>query len=90
MYMLPGVPSSKMNLYKDLRLLEFARTILPKYDIVCCQEVFYTLNGRKEKLKDLAAVLGFTYSARSPRPKLFCRHLTDGGILTLSRFPIIE
>lgn len=48
MFLLPNIPQFGFNLYKDQRMMEFAKTILPQFDITCCQEVFYTLNARKD------------------------------------------
>lgn len=90
MYMLPGIPRFGISLHKDLRLLEFVRTVLPEFDIICCQEVFYTLNNRKQQLIHLAQMAGFPYHATSSKPSLFFQSVTDSGLLTLSRFPIVK
>ena len=33
---------------------------------------------------------GFPYHAKSPKPELFGSTFTDAGLLTISRFPILE
>lgn len=90
MFCLPGLPRVGLSQHKDLRILEFSRSILPKYDICCLQEVFYFFNSRKESLSHTAQLAGFPFQARSARPGLFSTDGTDGGLLTLSRYPIVE
>ena len=86
MYMLPEPAGG--HTCKDLRNLEFVRSVLPQYDICCLQETFISLNCRKEDLITLGALAGFPYYGKSARPGLFTPAMTDGGLLTLSRFPI--
>jgi sphingomyelin phosphodiesterase len=91
MYMLPDLPSfGGIDLHKNLRMHHFSKDIMPQYDICCLQEVFYTVNSRKENLTTIAQHSGFPYHAKSSLPGLFTGKLSDGGLLTLSRFPIIE
>ena len=86
MYMLPEPAGG--HTCKGLRTLEFVRSMMPQYDICCLQETFITLNQRKEDLITLGAMAGFSYYAKSVRPGLLTPAMTDGGLLTLSRFPI--
>lgn len=90
MFLLPNIPQFGLNLYKEQRMLEFVKTVLPQFDIICCQEVFYTFNARKDQLINYAQLSGYPYSAKSPKPGLFSVKSTDAGLLTLSRFPIIQ
>ena len=89
--MLPTVPFDRF-VYKDMRALEFSRNIIPKYDIICLQEVFHNwfLDARKNLFEDISKRNGFSYSARSPAPKYYKGHLTDAGLLIISRFPILQ
>jgi sphingomyelin phosphodiesterase len=48
------------------------------------------LNSRKSQLTQIAAHAGFLYSAKSALPKCCSFKITDGGLLTLSKYPIIE
>jgi len=41
-------------------------------------------------MTQIAAHAGFQYSAKSALPKFCSLRLTDAGLLTLSRYPIIE
>jgi hypothetical protein len=65
MYMLPGLPEGKVKLHKDDRMKQFVIRVLPEFDIICCQETFYTVNARKETLNHYAQMSGFAYSAKS-------------------------
>jgi endonuclease/exonuclease/phosphatase family metal-dependent hydrolase len=75
--------------FKDARLDEFVKH-LDSFDIICNQEVFTTLNTRKQRLITYAKKAGLIYHAVSDPPSLFSGYATDGGLLTLSRFPIME
>jgi len=63
---------------------------MQNFDILTLQEVFYTLNDRKESLIQYAAQNGFPFSAKSCFPKMHSPFVVDGALLTLSRFPIVE
>ncbi len=84
----PPVKTNESD-YKDARLEEFAKK-LEDFDIVCCQEVFSTLNSRKQRLITYAQKCGFLYFASGDQPPLFSGYATDGGLVILSRFPIVE
>ncbi|KAM3147690.1 Sphingomyelin phosphodiesterase 2 [Paramecium bursaria] len=45
---------------------------------------------RKMKLKHKALKQGLTYQAESPSPSFFSGQMVDGGLVTLSRYPIIS
>jgi hypothetical protein len=96
MFMLPMIPNPNtmmLPIMKDYRLLEFCRNIMPQYDVICLCEVFHSwfFDGRKNLIRDISQKAGFSFSSRSPAPVYTNgRHLTDGGLLTLSRFPIVD
>lgn len=72
---------------KDERLQRFAQ-LLEQYDVVCLQEIFGAFSQRRDWLVDVAERVGFLEthrSATSVRP----RFLVDGGLLILSRLPIV-
>ena len=76
--------------YKSERLNDFISTHLKEYDIICFQEMFDTFHNRKKIMIQQAFNNGFFYSLSSPTPSFFSRYLIDGGLLILSRFPIVE
>ena len=84
----PGIKNNKSD-FKDKRLVDFI-DILFKYDVVCLQEMFDTLNYRKIKMKIEAYRVGFEHSAESDQMSIFSKYAIDGGLLTLSRYPIIK
>lgn len=74
--------------YKDARCEEFIKYI-NDYDILCLQEIFGFLNKRKQKLVKACFKSGFYFHASSRDPSFFSTFLIDGGIMTLSKFPIV-
>ena len=90
MFMRPPPVKTNASDFKDARLDEFVKRHLDEFDIICHQEVFTTLNTRKQRLITYAKKAGYTYHAVNDMPSLFSGYATDGGLLTLSRFPIIE
>lgn len=89
MFMRPPPVKTNASDFKDARLDEFVKK-LDDFDIICHQEVFSTLNTRKQRLITYAKKAGLTYHAVNDPPGLFSGYATDGGLLILSRFPIIE
>ena len=89
MFMRPPPVKTNASDYKDARLDEFVKQF-DNFDIICHQEVFTTMNTRKHRLITYAKKAGLIYHAVSDIPSLFSGYATDGGLLTLSRFPIIE
>ena len=83
-------PPIKNNIsdYKDARCQEFLQYI-NDYDIICLQEVFGFLNKRKHKIVKTCFKSGFHFYASSISPSFFSTFLVDGGLLTLSKFPIV-
>ena len=84
----PPVKTNESD-YKDDRLNEFAK-VLDQFDIICNQEVFTTLNSRKQRLIGYAQRAGLVYYALPDLPSFFSGFATDGGLLVLSRFPIVR
>ena len=89
LFMRPPLIKTNSSDFKEARLQEFIKC-LPDYDIMCLQEVFTTFNTRKQRLISYAMKAGFQYHAQSEEPSLFSSFVTDGGLLILSRFPILE
>jgi endonuclease/exonuclease/phosphatase family metal-dependent hydrolase len=83
----PPVKNNESD-HKNDRLKEFAK-VLKDYDVICLQEMFGFLNKRKHKLINCANKSGFGYYAESPSPSFFSTYVADGGLLVLSRFPIV-
>eukprot|EP00347_Sterkiella_histriomuscorum_P022181 403331390 len=89
LYMRPPPVKTNESDFKDARLEEFVHHF-EDYDVICNQEVFTTLNSRKQKLITYAHRAGFMYHCISDPPPFFSGYATDGGLVILSRFPIIE
>jgi endonuclease/exonuclease/phosphatase family metal-dependent hydrolase len=87
--MRPPLIKTNQSDHKEDRLTEFVKE-LSRFDIVCLQEVFTTFNTRKQRLISYGAKSGLSWSVVSQEPSLFSGYLTDGGLLIMSRFPIIE
>jgi endonuclease/exonuclease/phosphatase family metal-dependent hydrolase len=85
----PGIHTNKSD-YKDLRVLYFLKHFSKEYDIICLQEVFSTLNRRRRHIKQVGKSQGFLYTHEGPNCKIILGELTDGGLLILSKFPILE
>jgi endonuclease/exonuclease/phosphatase family metal-dependent hydrolase len=89
MFMRPPPVKTNATDFKDARLDEFVKQ-LDNFDIICFQEVFTTLNTRKQRLISYAQKAGLIHHAVCEAPSLFSGYATDGGLLIVSRFPIIE
>jgi len=83
----PGVKNNASD-HKDERLKGFIK-ILKDFDIICLQEMFGFLNKRKHKLIRCATKAGFLFYADSSSPSFFTSFVVDGGLLVLSRFPLL-
>ena len=90
MFLRPPFVHNNLGDLKDARTLHFCEHILPRYDILCLQEVFGTLNSRKERIIAAGKAAGLIYYAESPAPGFWSSYVTDGGLLILSRFPIVN
>ena len=75
--------------YKDQRLNDFVE-LLPYFDIICFQEVFTTFNDRKHRLIREGAKAGLKYYVSAKVPSFFSKYISDGGLLILSRYEIVE
>lgn len=75
--------------WKDERLDDFLK-ILHNYDIICLQEMFGSFSNRKSKLIRAATKNGLFYYVELTPPNFYSKYLVDGGLLILSRFPIIK
>ncbi|CAG9324591.1 unnamed protein product [Blepharisma stoltei] len=89
LFLRPPLIKNNKSDYKDERLTYFINEILDSYDLICLQEVFGTLTRRRNRLIKSAVQAGF-YFSQSPAPSFWSNQITDGGLLVLSRFPIIE
>ncbi|KAL4438416.1 hypothetical protein ABPG74_009455 [Tetrahymena malaccensis] len=84
----PPIKNNKDD-YKNERTKLFLNSI-SDFDIICLQELFGFLNQRKHKIIFNAMKQGYFYHATSPSPSFFSSYLVDGGLVTISRHPIIE
>lgn len=82
-FMRPPLVCNKRGDYKDERLDEFIKE-LPKFDVVALQEIFRFATNRQSRLIKEAASAGLRYHTAAPM------HFIDGGLLILSRFPILS
>ena len=85
----PPPVNSNNGDYKDARLNDFLEQ-LQNFDIICFQELFTTLNNRKHKMIKEGEKVGLKYYSSPRVPSFFSKYLTDSGLLTLSRYKIIE
>ena len=85
----PPVNTNK-NDYKDSRLKDFVKEELPKFDIICFQELFTTLNDRKHRMIREGAKVGLKYYYSSKVPSFFSKYLCDSGLLILSKYEIVD
>ena len=89
LFMRPPPVRTNASDFKDARLKEYVKQ-LHRLDIICHQEVFSTLNTRKQRLITYAKKAGLNYHVACPQPSLVSGYFVDGGLVILSRFPIIE
>jgi len=85
----PGFAHNTGDDRKDERLTRFVEHHLRNYDVVCLQEMFGSFSQRREWLLGEADRLGFHdkhASSTSVRP----RFIMDGGLLILSRLPMVS
>jgi endonuclease/exonuclease/phosphatase family metal-dependent hydrolase len=83
----PGIKSNKGD-FKNERIDHFIKHQLNNYDVVCFQECFSFGSGRQDRVLDAARAMGLEYAQHSQH-KCFCELSIDGGLVVLSRFPII-
>ena len=85
----PPVNTNKDD-YKDSRVEDFVKDELQKFDIICFQELFTTLNDRKHRMIREGAKVGLQYYYSSKVPSFFSKYLVDSGLLILSRYEIVD
>ena len=86
----PDVPMSSFTEYQDIRMKLFVKHVLPQYDIVSLQEMFHMpLTSRRNRFIELAKSEGFYWSHHTNRTSSLSPNI-DGGLLILSRFPIVH
>jgi len=84
----PGIKNNEDD-FKEERLDEFIE-VMDSYDVIGLQEMFSSFSSRVNKLIDAAHKKGFYYSLKSVPHGTFSSFLVDGGLLLLSKYPIIE
>ncbi len=87
-FLRPPLIKNNENDWKDERLADFCNQI-HKFDIICLQEMFGSFNNRKQMLIRAASLAGFFFYVDTGSPSFVSKYLVDGGLLILSRFPII-
>lgn len=76
--------------YKSERMSIFTSQHINDFDILCLQESFDYLNIRPYRLLQAAYKKGFHYFFRSAPPTLQSDFVSDGGLVILSRYPIVD
>lgn len=87
-----GMASSALdfNLYQYERLLDIIKAF-QEFDVVCLQEVFAGLFSEiREIFIQYATKAGFLYIVTDDDPPSGGTYLFDGGLVILSRFPIVS
>lgn len=84
----PPVKNNESD-WKEARLADFIQE-LKNFDIVCLQEMFSSFNNRKQQLIKFANKSGLFFYCNAPSPSFFSKFMVDGGLLILSRFPIVD
>lgn len=87
-FLRPPLIKNNENDWKDERLADFC-SLIHNFDIVCLQEMFGTFNNRKQMLIRAASLAGFFFYVDTSSPSFNSKYMVDGGLLILSRFPII-
>ena len=73
---------------KDQRMEHFMK-IMDEFDVICLQEIFGSFNTRKQGLIFKSQKQGYLYHAASPDPPFCSFKVAEGGLLTLSKYPIV-
>ena len=84
----PGI-TARGNDYKKERMKEFLDTAIDNYDVICFEELFGSFTSKRTKFIEKAKKHGFLYHYSSHRP-MYPVYPVDGGVVILSRYPIIE
>lgn len=85
----PPFVSNHGNDYKDERLAIIAERV-KGFDIVCFQELFGSFSSRRHGMLQTLGDAGFKFHALAPPPRLQRGQLVDGGVVVLSKLPIVE
>jgi endonuclease/exonuclease/phosphatase family metal-dependent hydrolase len=88
-FLRPPPIKNNENDWKDERLEDFCKEI-HNFDIICLQEMFGTFSSRKQNLIRHATKTGFFFYIDTSSPSFMSKYLIDGGLVILSRFPIIS
>ncbi|GAM25651.1 hypothetical protein SAMD00019534_088260 [Acytostelium subglobosum LB1] len=66
-------------------------SIIGQFDICCFQELFSSFSYRQRRFLERAKTQGFVHTAASPHPPyLRSTYLVDGGLVVISKYPIVE
>jgi endonuclease/exonuclease/phosphatase family metal-dependent hydrolase len=90
LFLRPPFVKTNSSDYKDARTDYFITSVLGSHDVYCLQEVFGALSSRKSRIIKAAMAKGYLHITESPSPSFFSSYLIDGGLLILSRFPILD
>jgi endonuclease/exonuclease/phosphatase family metal-dependent hydrolase len=88
-YMRPPLIKSNESDHKELRLSQFEKHI-NDFDVIALQEMFALGSSRQDRFIAAARKYGFNYYCRSIAPPFFSLKFVDGGLLILSKYPIVE
>ncbi|ORX87660.1 hypothetical protein BCR32DRAFT_274268 [Anaeromyces robustus] len=88
-FLRPPPVHDKLSDYKEERVKLIGDTVVPNYDIIAFEEAFGSLNKRRDALKEYGKKHGLIYNY-SDAPHSICNLKVDGGLLLLSRYPIVE
>jgi hypothetical protein len=84
-FLRPPLVKNNENDWKDERMADFIK-LFENFDIICLQECFGAFNSRKQELIKYANKSGLFFYVDSPSPSFFSKYMSDGGLLTLSRY----
>jgi len=70
--------------WKEERIEEF-KQFFDQYDIICFQEMFSSLNIRRDEMLKNASNAGLFFYSEVLPPQFFAKCIVDGGLLTVSR-----
>lgn len=88
LFLRPPLVKNNASDFKEVRLAHFTQ-IMQNYDVIALQEVFSLGNTRQKRLINAARAHGFAYHYKSVPPPLLSWKFIDGGLLILSKFPIV-
>jgi len=88
-YLRPPMVSHTHGDYKNQRCSLICK-ILHLFDVVLLQEVHTCLNFRCNTIIEEATKQGLPYHVCTYGPSVFSRHISNNGLMILSRYPIID